>query len=655
MDFDKTIILSHSYSSRLLQIIHHSVLRAVVVLLLVSVVFVAYAKDEQTSEKFRFWLEKSKRSNTEAEAIKYAKLALAVAITPPEKEKALYELGRIYIDKGDFVKARSYLDIALNFCIHNKNLQCQGILLLEIGRCQQFNSEFVASLNSLLKGFRILEDLHYQEGILRGNVYLAEYYRCLAKYPDALTHIHAALGAAKGLVLEPDLLLPLYNRAAAVYSETGQIDSSLFFSYIALKISKDENNLNQQATSMNEIGFMFENTNRPQLALNYYKQAESIWRKTNAYRYMLNSLENQARVYGKMHQYRRSNEILLQIVDTAEANGWYSSVQGIYSTLEYNSEALGDKEKAYYYKWKSLEAKMQVYLEDNAKELAEIKTRYQSEKNEILLKKQQREIEMANADIERQRIETVRLWIGFSLVVLLCVLISYLLIHRSRANKQLNQRNLIIEQSNQQLKQSLQQIESLIQEVHHRVKNNLQFIYSILELEIDAHKSSMNVESLQGMQRRIMAMSLVHELLYSKDNSEKVSSRNYINDLLEYLDALQNSENMHVHFKTNIDDVLFGINQSIAIGMIISELVANAFKYAFAKQPNPEIRIEVRQLNDAEVELVVEDNGNGIQQDSQQGTGMGTRLISIFASQLNGKFKVDSENRFKFSLTFPLS
>ncbi|MFA6261852.1 MAG: histidine kinase dimerization/phosphoacceptor domain -containing protein [Bacteroidia bacterium] len=632
-----------------------SLLRIASVLLLVLLVSRVYGDDELISEKFRNLIEQSQRANNEAEAIQFAKAALAIAHTVTEKEQALYVLGRIYIDKGDFIKARSYLDIALNFCIHNNNLQCQGILLLEIGRCQQFNSEYVASLNSLIKGYKLLEQLRFNEGLLRGNVYLAEYYRCLAKYPDALANIHDAMGMAKGLVLKPDLLLPLYNRAAAIYSETGQLDSSLFFSFIALKISRDENNLNQQATSLNEIAFVYENKNRLQLALNYYQQAELIWRKTNAYRYMINALENQARVHGKMHNYRKSNEMLLQIVDTAEAKGWYSSVQGIYSTLEHNFRQMGDREKSYLYLAKSLEAKMKVYLEDNAKELAEIKTRYQSEKNEILLRKQKREIELANADIERNRIETIRLWIGFSLVALLCLVISYLLILRSRSNKQLNQHNIAIEQSNQQLKHSLQQIETLIQEVHHRVKNNLQFIYSILELEIAANKSRMNVESLQGMQRRIMAMSLVHELLYSKDNAEKVSSQQYINDLLEYLDALQNSEKMHVHFETQIEDVLFGINQSIAIGMIISELVANAFKYAFVSQSKPVIKIEVRLLNRAEVELIVEDNGTGFKQHESQGTGMGMRLIGIFASQLNGKFVVDSVNRFKFSLTFPLS
>lgn len=630
-------------------------IRCIALALLMSLFCSAYGAEEQPSEIFTQWIEKSKRSNNEADAILFAKSALAVAKTAPEKEQALYVLGRIYIDKGDFIKARSYLDIALNFCIHNKNLECQGILLLEIGRCQQFNSEYVASLKSLIKGYKLLEQLRSSEGVLRGNVYLAEYYRCLAKYPDALAHIHTALGIARSLVLKPDLLLPLYNRAAAIYSETGQIDSSLFFSYIALKISRDENNLNQEATSLNEIAYMYENTNRLPLALNYYKQAELIWRKTNAYRYMMNALENQARVHGKMHNYRKSNEMLLQIVDTAEARGWYSSVQGIYSTLAHNFRKLGDKEKSYFYLAKSLEAKIKVYLEDNAKELAEIKTRYQSEKNEILLRKQQREIELANADIERSRIETIRLWIGFSLVVMLCLVISYLLILRLRTNKQLNQRNLAIEQSNQQLKHSLQQIESLIQEVHHRVKNNLQFIYSILELEIAANKSRMNVESLQGMQRRIMAMSLVHELLYSKENAENVSSQQYINDLLEYLDALQNTEKMHVQFETQIEDVLFGINQSIAIGMIISELVANAFKYAFISQSNPVIKIEVSLINKTEVELMVEDNGTGFEQHESKGTGMGMRLISIFASQLNGKFVVDSVNRFKFSLTFPLS
>lgn len=624
--------------------------------LLTVMCFMSTALSGQPTQSARYQdlLKRAAGAGNTNEGIKLAFEALSQAATPLEKQTALYEIGRLHIESGDYLHAIRYLETAMSFALHNKDFRNQAIIQLELGRCRQHKGDFVIALSELIDGLKNLENINDQEGIIRGHIYLAEYYRNLAKYDDAIANISIALNMAKNHTPDKALQIKLYNRAAAIHSEVGHYDSSLQYTYIALNISKEMNDLSQQATSYNEIAFVYENTGRLPNALKFYEQAEQIWRKANANRHYINAIENQARVYAKMKNYRKSNELLLRILDVVESNKWYISLQGICSNLHLNYTNLGNRDKAHYYQIKSLEAQMQVFKDDNAKELEEIKTRYQSEKNELLLKKQKREIEIANESIERKRKEALRLWIGFALVLGLCILISLLLIQRSRTNKQLAQRNKEIENSNLQLKQNLAQIESLIQEVHHRVKNNLQFIYSILELEIDANKSIADIKPLRGMQRRIMAMSLVHELLYSKDNSEQVLAKTYIQDLIDYLIIVQNTEKLEVRFDTRIDEVYFGISQCISLGMIISELVANAFKYAFNGVADPLICIELKKM-EKEVILVVEDNGRGVLEGQIEGTGLGLRLIRIFSSQLNGNFNIERENRFKFTLNFPIA
>ncbi len=194
--------------------------------------------------------------------------------------------------------------------------------------------------------------------------------------------------------------------------------------------------------------------------------------------------------------------------------------------------------------------------------------------------------------------------------------------------------------------------EILIEEINHRVKNNLQFIIAMLEMQMNKQYSKEALQALLSTSRRIKAMSLVHELLYAKPDKAGLSMTSYIYELIDNLKEMAEGGNEHsVDINLSIDDIIFDSRKALSIGMIISELVSNSFKHAFKNIQKPQIFIQLKKnIQTSSIELIVEDNGNGFTTEVTNGTGLGRRLVDIFSRQLEGAYELATQNQFRFKL-----
>lgn len=198
-----------------------------------------------------------------------------------------------------------------------------------------------------------------------------------------------------------------------------------------------------------------------------------------------------------------------------------------------------------------------------------------------------------------------------------------------------------------------QEKDILIQEINHRVKNNLQLIAAMVEMQMSNDHSKGTLLALLGTARRIKAMSLVHELLYYKKDIQGLSTVQYVHELIDNLKEMASNDKHPIDFRIEVEDIYIDSRSAIALGMIISELVSNSFKYAFKKIPSPEITI--RLTKDPKIgylHLLVADNGNGFNGDYDAQKGLGSRLVDIFSRQLEGNYSIDYNNHFIFMLTF---
>lgn len=193
--------------------------------------------------------------------------------------------------------------------------------------------------------------------------------------------------------------------------------------------------------------------------------------------------------------------------------------------------------------------------------------------------------------------------------------------------------------------------ETLIEEINHRVKNNLQFFATILEMQMNKEQSQEVLKALMGTSRRIKAMSLVHELLYDKKDTEGLSMISYIYQLVDNLKEMADTNIQPVSIKLDIDPIIMDAKKALAIGMIISELISNSYKYAFKNISKPEISISLkRNISKNNISLVLTDNGFGYASVIQPTSGLGSRLVDIFSRQLEAVYTLETDGKFIFQL-----
>jgi two-component sensor histidine kinase len=210
-----------------------------------------------------------------------------------------------------------------------------------------------------------------------------------------------------------------------------------------------------------------------------------------------------------------------------------------------------------------------------------------------------------------------------------------------------------LNKSNKTILQKNIEKDAMLQEIHHRVKNNLHFIAGMIEMQINADGDEKSDSALYDISKRITAMSLVHDLLYDKDNLQFVSAKMYIEELVNSIDILANYKTQSIKFEIEIDEIVFNISQCISVGMIVSELVSNSIKHAFENVAIPTITIHLKTNEKTDkMELEIWDNGKGFSHNLETNKGMGLRLIDIFSRQLNGLYSFENKEGMKYSLHF---
>lgn len=212
------------------------------------------------------------------------------------------------------------------------------------------------------------------------------------------------------------------------------------------------------------------------------------------------------------------------------------------------------------------------------------------------------------------------------------------------------------QRAEEKLRSSLREKDVLLKEIHHRVKNNLQFVSSLLSLQASTTQNAevqvMCIES----QRRLRSMALVHEQLYRSADLGRIHFKAYIQDLLSQLRASMAVKTQLVSIQLDLAEVTLPVDTAIPCGLIINELISNALKYAFPNHRSGELRVNLKVEPENWLTISVSDNGVGLPEtvDYRQTTSLGLQLVNILTRQLRGTITLDRQNGTTFTLTFPL-
>ncbi|MBD0345585.1 MAG: PAS domain-containing protein, partial [Coleofasciculus sp. Co-bin14] len=216
-------------------------------------------------------------------------------------------------------------------------------------------------------------------------------------------------------------------------------------------------------------------------------------------------------------------------------------------------------------------------------------------------------------------------------------------------------------QAEEQLEASLQEKEALLKEVHHRVKNNLQVISSLLDLQSQRIQNPQVLEVFRNSQNRVRSMALIHEKLYQSESLSKVNLADYIESLTVYLIQTYAINPNKITLQLNLEPVMLNLDTAIPCGLILNELISNALKHAFPGNTGGTIWISLSCLHPVipsekcdVFELVVGNNGVKLPElpDFSRAKSLGFQLVNILTQQLNGQIEVSQSQGTEFKLHF---
>jgi PAS domain S-box-containing protein len=209
-------------------------------------------------------------------------------------------------------------------------------------------------------------------------------------------------------------------------------------------------------------------------------------------------------------------------------------------------------------------------------------------------------------------------------------------------------------EAEEQMRKSLKEKEVLLKEVHHRVKNNLSVIYSLLKLQTKYVKEERYREMFHESMDRIKSMAIIHEKLYRSDDLAKINFGDYLTDMVDSLYLSYGLSPGKVTLKKDVEKITLDINFSVPCGLIVNELVSNALKHAFPEGREGEISLSLRRKSKGEIELTVSDNGIGMPEglDYKKTNSLGLTLVKSLVSQIGGKIELYGEQGTGFRITF---
>ena len=246
---------------------------------------------------------------------------------------------------------------------------------------------------------------------------------------------------------------------------------------------------------------------------------------------------------------------------------------------------------------------------------------------------------------------------GFVISAVVMLMIFFGIIYKLRSMRQRRKlERLEIQVSNRttELQAALNDKEILLKEVHHRVKNNLQVISGLLQLQKNEVKDENLMRVLSEGQSRLSSIALIHKNIYQNADLESVFLQSFITDLFEGVKHLFSLKGVSAHGNFNMNNLTLNLQNAVPLGLILNELMTNSFKHAVLPNKDLEIRVEMIAIGANEFELTYQDNGPGLSQDfqSQVSESLGMRLIFGLTNQINGKVLFEKKEGLHVNIRF---
>lgn len=614
------------------------------------------------------------------------------------------ELGDAYMEKRHYYSiygteeestARIRMaELALASFQKAENSLKQAECLQELGDLYAIIEKFGEAITQLNEALRLFNTVGHER--VHG-VYdmLGAIYTHLGDSKEGLRYGLLAVKTAEMLQDSSSQLCTIYNRVGMTYYELDKQEQAMVYFQKAMEIAKKNNDLTSVVFLNINITNVLLRLKRPSEALAFHQDIVRQYPAKDPYQ-RLRQIGNFMSIYQDLGQYEQAQVYCNQVLAMAKemenksgypkyvynlvlqfllASGQFNMAQQYLPTFMETAKQSGEPRflanaHKLYYELDSAQGNYQEALshyqqykawedtlsnEAKSKQIAQLQIQYETDKKdqEIHLQEQNIELLTQQGSLQQARLDQANFTrnVTFGGVVLLLIIV--VLLYNQYQTKQKSNRQL---QDLINVKDNLlHEREWLLKEIHHRVKNNLQIVMSLLNTQTAYIENDAALNAIRESQHRMQAMSLIHQKLYQTDNVASIDMHSYIHELVGYL---QDSFDLDksIYLEIDITPVQLDVSQAVPLGLILNEAITNAFKHAFTGKEKGKITIQLQKQSEHWLTLKVTDDGNGLPEnfDISRCSSLGINLIQGLSKQLEGHLAIESKDGLQIFVGFPI-
>lgn len=552
--------------------------------------------------------------------------------TNKESIDQLNRIASCYQDLSEFENAKKYYNIAVQLGLRTNYDKGVGDSYSGIGQVLEREGKYEKGMEFYLKSNQHFKEAQDSIGISvsYNNIGNIMYYQ--SNFDQALVYYKKA--AHIDYLMDNELSMAMaFGNIGMIYQQLEVLDSSLVYNFKSLDYLEKTKNPFSLGTIYNNIALVYHDMKDYKTSLNYHLKSKSIKEEIGDKSGLATSLINIGNIMVELKDYLSSIDFYEKgLAICNELNTPFLKLNAYKGLSKAYQETGRYKEALDFYVIYS-EMSDSLNTVESKNNVSRLEAEFETKQKEDLIVQQKNDYQN---EIAIEKAKGVTKTIVIFGVVLLLIFVTLFFIVFYQKLRLTRKQNIIIEEKNSEN-------ELLLGEIHHRVKNNLQVISSLLSLQ---EKSILDIPAKRAIsesKERVKSMGLIHKMLYQNDGFSGIEINEYIEKLLDGLMESFGIDRSSIQLETNFEPLKLDIDTAIPIGLMINELVINAFKYAFVDVDSPKLMIKLEQQSEGLL-LKIKDNGKGDPEELNNSNSFGLKLVKSLVRQVNGVFKISYED-----------
>ncbi|MBN1414919.1 MAG: tetratricopeptide repeat protein [Bacteroidales bacterium] len=551
---------------------------------------------------------------------------------PELQQSSLINIGRIHWMKGDPKAALDHYNKALRLADSLHNIYMYGMTNLFTGIVYQSMGYYELAMEKMQKSLGIFEERNYTTKLPYALNFLGSVYYDLHEYEKSYQYLKRSLQFF-------DIIGDTWGKAMAyrylgrTYMSSSQPDSAKYCFEASLILATQMHDQHGEIYSRRFLGEICLEKEKYDTALVLFREnlIKAIW--IGDMQEKVSNLHDIGLLYNKMGQPRKALNYFNQSQMLADSfQLFYDNMITCYQ-MAITYEMLADYKMALRYQKLYQSFSDTIFSERKRKNIDEMQLKYETEKKNNEINRLRLQQVSQEARMKNQRIISFSLAIGLILVFVIGIVLWFSYNQKKKANRE---------------------IETLLKEIHHRVRNNLQTISSLLSLQSSYTTDSKIKDAVKEGQSRVKSMALIHQMLYQQEKLSKINFSEYIQQLAAAVSDSFINLTEKVQYQVQCIPVELDIDTAVPLGLIANELLVNAYKYAFGENEKGLINIMLDHSAKDKFVFTIKDNGKGLPEDIKidQTNTLGLKLVSMLVRQIRGEIRYKVNKGTEFNIIF---